>query len=352
MSGFYPLAFARLNTVRTSRVVSDTFDAGGSASRRLWSAQYFRRRFEVEHMPLTLEEWRYLRTFNTLRSGRYESFYFRDNGERKGNFLVRFAQDLPVTITPDAMRRVRLMLEETSATRELPEIEEVYTAAGSENPLFWYDANRMKYYTHAGTAYEESGLFDVREAYAATAPGDAPIWTGAETRYNYWSCTGNRYAKSASNVTLSGSQPALTLFLQHYTAPVSINDEMLLQVGNHGIVCDSGNDLIPYIGGSGTWTNARQDQGAALAWKSVAVVFTGSSNNASLYVNAALVGTDTNARSYSANVVSVGGKNDGTLTIQGGRVQNVMAFNKALSLAQIKALHNLFAYQFSLTEVA
>lgn len=347
---FYPLEYARLTRLPMARVVRDTFDDGGTSTRRLWPAQYFKRRFEIEHMPLTLDEWRWLRSFYSQRSGMSGSFYFRDNAERKGNYLVRFAADLPVTITPAAMRQVRVILEETAATRELPEVDEVYTAAGSEWPLFWYDANRMRYYTHAGTAYEESGIYDAREAYALT--GNALLTGYDSSLANYWGFNGSRRSYSASNVTLSGTQPALTLFCQHWSEPVSINDEILLQVGNHGIACDASNDIRPWLSAGGTWTNAKSSNGVGAAWRSVAVVFTGSSNNGTLYVNGASIGTDSNTRSYSAGVVSVGGENDGTNLIQGGRLQNVMAFNKALSLAQVKALHNLFAYQFSLAEVA
>lgn len=351
---FYPLEYARLTKLPTNRVVADTFDDGGSSTRRLWTAQYFRRRFEIEHMPLTLAEWQYLRSFYSQRSGRSDSFYFRDNAERKGNFLVRFAQDLPVTITPAQMRQVRVLLEETAATRELPEIDEIYTAAGSEWPLFFYDANRMRYYTHAGTAYTESGIHDVRDAYALTAPGDAPVLSGYDSSLaNYWAFTGTRYAISGSNVTLSGTQPALTLFCQVYSQPANgVTDELLLQVGNHGLVLNTSNDFTPWLSAGGTWTNAKSSNGVGAQWRSVAAVWTGSSNTGALYVNGASIGSDSNTRSYTADVVSLGAAGDGSITLDGGRLQNVMAFNKALSLAQIKALHNLFAYQFSLAEVA
>src|SRR6185436_4007119 len=124
--------------------------------RRGWPSQYFKRQFALQHSPLTLQEYRYLRSFWSQRSGAYDAFWFRDNVHREGNASVRFVGQLAPEFRGSA-RRVQLGFVEVAAVRALPEFDEVTVAAGSA-PLFWWDANREMYYTHMGTLYRDPAV--------------------------------------------------------------------------------------------------------------------------------------------------------------------------------------------------
>lgn len=90
---------------------------------------------------------------------------------------------------------------------------------------------------------------------------------------------------------------------------------------------------------------------AASTWRSVAAVFAGSANTGALYVNAALIGTDTNTRSLTAGPAALHAAPDATLVAASGQSAHVLIFPAALTLAQIKAVHNLLGYQYGLPTV-
>ena len=110
----YPIGFIQdLAISYVDRVIGDDFEDGATSTRRLWAASAFRRRIRIQHARLKPTEYRPLADFFRAR-GRYDSFWFRDNSERRtGNYKVRFAAPLE-----EAMSRMVLapsvMLEEVA----------------------------------------------------------------------------------------------------------------------------------------------------------------------------------------------------------------------------------------------
>lgn len=342
-----------------ARVIGDQFDDGTTATRRIWPAQYFKRKFKVAHAPLTLAEWRYLRSFYSARNGQFDSFYFRDNVNRDGNALVRFASDLPHSFSGSA-RMVQLELEEVAPMRALPEIEEVVTAAGV-SPAFWFDANREVYYMHLGSLYNNEPVWDSALAGKYRLDyqngGDFQI-IGQTGQYQAYSDNNGVWSKSAVNVTeLAAGQPAATLFAI-VAGSTSASRRVLFATGTMGagaalgLALAADNRYEPFLGGSETFTNARFNNTAANTWRSIALVWSAASNSVTMYVNGVLVGTDSVSRSLVQGRVTTGAALDGTLQNQFDSFTHCMALPGALTLAQVKSLHNLLGYQFGLATVA
>lgn len=355
----YPLTglIADQRVLQLSRVITDEFDSGESDARRYWPAATFRRRFTLRHTHLTVQEQDALQRFYERRSGRFDSFFYRDNINRRGNVLVRFGRDLELPRRQAATSEPEVILEETAAVRALPCLEDVEEAAGL-TPLFWLDANREIYATVLEGPATEPSAWDVLETYPPVWTGDLNLEDTLASQYQAYGTGGTERALSASNVSgLVGTQPAVTLFALVKHPTISAR-QVVFSIGPKssgaalGLEVSAANYYQPFLGGSESWTNAKQSNATNNTWRSVAVVFASASNNASLYVNGALVGTDSNTRSLTAGKLALLAAQDGTLVSADGSLQNnCMAFAGALSLAQIKALHNLFAYQASLALV-
>jgi hypothetical protein len=343
--------------------VADEFENGSTMTRLIWNAQHFKRKFEIAHGALTLAEYRYLRSFYSQRSGGYDGFWFRDNVNRKGNANVRFASSL-ADDHDGTLFNAQVTLEEIAAIRALPEWDEVATAAGY-TPALWYDANREFYLSHAGTVLTDTSVYDsANQNYGAPWQAGALSLGGSAAQYQTYNFTGTNWARTASNISeLAGAQPACTLFAivkQSTTA----TKQVLFSIGAMGagtalgIALAADNRYEPWLGGSETWTNARQNNSAADTYRSLALVWTGSSNSVTLYTNAASVGTDSVTRSLTAGPAALGAAIDGTLKANAGAsmtnnsLAHVLVFAGALTLAQIKAVHNLLGYQYGLSTVA
>lgn len=353
----YPLGgIAAQNVAQIDRVVRDEFEAGNSAARRLWAAQTFKRRFDVTHMPLAFAEYQSLAGFFTLR-GTYDSFWFRDNVNRGGNAKVRFVDALAKARGP-AVYDLKVALAETAPLRTLPELNEVIDGAGAA-PATWWDANREIYYEHNRTVYKESSVWD------GALNENRPVWQGGTAlnlasilaQWQNFAFANSEWAKTASNVSqFAGTQPACTVFAIARHGTIS-SKQVLCAVGamgaSHavGLAVNASNQYEPWIGGSETWTNAKSTNSPISTWRSVAVTWPVTSNNATLYVNAVSIGTDANTRSFTAGPATLGAAIDGTLKVTGD-LAHVIFFAATLTLAQIKALHNLFAYQYGMATVA
>jgi len=350
----YPLSMIeKLRVEKFETSVSDAFESGATATRLIWPAQFFKRRFSLQHSPLVETEWRYLRSFYSQRSGRYDSFWFRDNVHRGGNASVRFTEQLPLEYAGGA-HTIGVTLEEVAAIRALPEFDELTAAAGGA-PLFWWDPNRAVYYSHIGTVHSEAFLYDVMLSHDAPMPaGSLPLANGL-AQYQHYAFTGAEWAKTLANPALAAGQPAATIFLiaKH---PTTAAKQVLAAIGamgsgaGLGLAIAADNYYEPWIGGNETWTNARQSNGTPNTWRSLAVVWAASSNTGTLYVNAASIGADANTRSLTVGPAAIGAAGDGTLKTT-GNVAHVMLFAAALTLAQVKAVHNLLGYQYGLSLV-
>ncbi len=346
-----------------NQIQQDIFEAGNSSTKLLWSAQNFKRTIKIQHAPLTLGEYRYLRSFYSQRSGNYDSFWFRDGPNRSGNYNVRFAA--PVASERDTdLNTVQITLQEIAPIRQLPEFDELTTAAGTA-PLAWYDANRARYWLHAGGTFLDSILYDSYEAYPGVIQAGTLPLGGTLAQYQQFAFDGTFWAKSSSNAALAGAQPACTLIAiaRHSTTATK---QQLFSVGatggTHalGITLAADNRYEPWVGGTETWTNARFNNSAADTWRSIAAVWAASSNVGNLYVNAALVagGGDTNTRSLTAGPIALGASPSGTLianpsaAMANANLAHAIVIPAALTLAQIKAVHNLLGYQYGLSIVA
>lgn len=351
----YPIGALKAVAVsRQDRTLVDAFEDGTTTSRRFWAAQSFKRKVQLQHAPLTLQEFRYLRSFFSQRSGGYDYFWFRDNVNRGGNLKVRFTQPLPEQWDGGA-RPVAVELAEVGPIRALPEFDEIATAAGSA-PLLWYDANREYYLTHAGTVLNDTSAYDVMLIQHPVWQAGTPPIGNLLGQYQQYTFTGAEWAKTAANLAgLSGSQPACTVFAIAKHGTIAAR-QVLFSVGAMGtskavgIEVNASNFYTPFLGGSETWAIAQQSNGTPNTWRSFAVTWAAASNSATFYTNAASIGSESNTRAYTAGPAALGAAIDGTLKAS-GNVAHALVFAGALTLAQVKAVHNLLGYQYGLAQV-
>jgi hypothetical protein len=352
----YPISLVRaLDIPRSERVLVDEFDSGATNARRYWAAQNFKRRVMLQHAPMTLEEFRRLRSFHSQRSGMADSFWFRDNVHRGGNIKVRFATELSQP-WQGGTREISVQMDEVAPIRALPELDELAVAAGN-TPLVWYDANRELYIPHNGTVYTEPNAFDA-QSQLANAPwlsGSLPLGN-VLGQYQHYEFAGAAYAKTSANLSsLTGAQPACTVFAIAKHGTIS-SKAVLFGVGamgagaGVGIAISPSNAYEPWIGGSETWGTATFTNSAINTWRSLAVSWAAASNTANFYVNGAAALTESETRDYTAGPATLGAAIDGTLKTT-GNVAHVLVFAATLTFAQVKAVHNLLGYQYGLATV-
>lgn len=366
MNALFPLdLIAECEVTPMTRVMRDEFEAGNTSTRRLWPAQYFKRRFKVVTPPLTEREFITLRSFWSQRSGEYDAFWFRDNVNRGGQAQVRFTS-APRWSYAGARRVVTCELEEISPVRALIESDEIVTAANS-TPLFWWDANRERSTASiSATGMPEVGFeSSTWDASNGASGGLRAVWQGSPTEIlglktaqsQGYLANGTAYAKTAGNTTLSGTQPACTVFALARN-PSSAAQAVLVAVGTPGsgsalgLQITAANKYAPWVGASEAWATAVQTNSAVDTWRTFAVVWAASSNTATLYVNAASVGAESNTRSLTNGRASLLGANDGTkIVAASGYVGHALVFPAALALADVKAVHNLLAPAYGLATV-
>jgi len=355
----YPVGLiAGQRIARVNRVVSDEFEGGSVSTRRVWSAQNFKRRFTIEHAPLTRTELKYLEAFYAQRDGGYDAFWYRDNLARGGNASVRFSRALEVNAATPALFGVGVELDEVAPIRALPELAELIAAAGS-TPLLWWDSNREIYFEHLGTATKDPAVFD------AVAQANQPAWQGGTAlslgsilaQWQDFSLDGARWALTPGNVSgLTGAQPACTVFAIAKAGTIS-SKQVLFGVGamgagkSVGLAVSAANNWEPWIGGSETWGTALQSNAVNNTWRSFGLTWPSSSNVASFYVNAAAALTETETRAFTAGPATLGAAIDGTLKST-ANLAHVLVWAAELTAAQVKAVHNLLGYQYGLATVA
>lgn len=356
---FYPIAgIGKISAPHINRVIADKFEDGTMSARYLWTAQTFKRQVEIDHGPVSVQEFNALRSFYDLRNGTYDSFWFRDNVTRGGNIKCRFAGPLP-ELWERMQRPLTVQLAEVAPIRPLPEAYEVELAAGTEASAI-YCPQRQVYFVHPGqSAYTEATIHDHARAQAwpLTFQSGSNTLGSVLAQYQYFEI-GSGWAKTTGNFTaLSGSQPACTVIAFLKRATGSASRVGCVTIGATG----SGNGLgigynnqyyEPYLGGAESWTTARYQNNVGDTWRSFAVTWASASNEANFYVNAALIGAETETRNFTAGPLVINAEPDGT---DGDTVQKfgaVLVFPAALTLAQIKAVHNLFCGHYGVATVS
>ena len=337
-----------IDVTRADRVLKDEFESGATDARSLWPAAYLRRKFSIQTTPLTFVEYRWLRSFYS-RKGTHSAFFIRDNLARGGNARVRFSA--PLREPRDTTYQLSIELEESAATRALPEVEDIENI--STQPLFWYDANQERQYHHHGVfTYPDTELYDASTQTYAAALAAAMEFDSQSSLYNAYRFDTANYAQTAINLAgLAGTQPACSLFAI-VNMEASGATQVLFSIGAIGagnalgIALNSSNYFTPWLGGSETWTNARHLY-AAGGWISVAVTWQINSNIAKLYINGAFIGQDTVTRNLAAGPVTIAAAPNATLKATCD-IAHIMALPANMSPASVAALHNLFAYQFGL----
>lgn len=354
---FYPIATIQRSVVTPfAPVVLDEFESGATNTRRKWAAQYFRRRFELDHQNLTLAEYQLLRSFYSQRSGRYDSFWFRDNAGRGGNAKVRFATDFPQERDP-ALFNGRVVLEEVSPIRALPEADELVTAAGN-TPYFWFDANRVKLFTYLGATVPETTIYDASGNGISPTCAQGTAYVENQVQYSYFALLAQARAQLINTGANFDAYNAFTLFIITKN-PSPSGRGVLLSIGTTanqttiGIEMSSSNYYQPYLGGSQSWTNCKYLNSPTNTWRSVAITWPYNSSTPTMYVNAASLGSDTNTRTTLTKSIGFGATSADTLQIDTGNhyIGHALAFNAELTLAQVKAVHNLLGYQYGLATV-
>ena len=365
----YPIGLVQqLEIESDDRTLIDAFENGTTTARAYWQANNFKRRFLITHAPLKGGEFKYLKSFYNQRSGQFDSFWFRDNIGRGGNALVRFSQPLYeergggglITLVKKFVN-----LDEVAPIRAFPEFDELTAAAGI-TPILWYDANREYYLQHCGSVILDpaGAAFDTMGNYPATWQGGSNLNLGNVLgQYQSYNFSGVEWAKTTANISqLSGTQPACTIFLiaRHSTSTAYQRIFSTGTVGTNtalGFKLDGSGYYAPLLGTADPSWSAAQANSPADTWRSFAVAWPASSNTVSLYTNAALIGTQTATRALTNGPAALGANLDGTNICNPGNAMtncnaaHVLLFPSALTLAQIKAVHNLLGYQYGLATV-
>jgi len=364
---FYPVGLIQnLDIQQMDRTLVDAFENGTTSARSYWAANNFKRIFQITHAPLKPAEFKYLKSFYAQRSGQFDTFWFRDNIGRNGNASVRFSQALyherhqqVVTLTKQYVN-----LAEVAPIRALPEFDEVTAAAGSA-PVIWYDANREYYLQHCGAVILDplGQTLDVMGNYRATwQAGTINFGSSIFGQYQYYNFSGVEWAKTAANITqLAGTQPACTIFCI-FKASVSAANQVLFSIGNNstggalGVALKSSNAIAAWLGGA---TYGPDMSYTADTFMSAAIAWVGSSNEHSVYLNAAYqYNSSSYARSLVAGPLVLGAAPNGALianpsnAMANCNLAHVLVFAGNLTLAQIKAVHNLLGYQYGLATVS
>lgn len=358
----YPLgATERLDVELMDRTISDAFEDGSTSTRQLWATKNFKRRFTFTHAALSADEFRTLRGFFVARSGRYDSFWFRDNVHRGGNAKVRLAKPFKIERDGRSFYKPTLVFEEVAPVRVLPDKDELVVPS-----KFWWDPNREIYYSHQSVIQGELAAAGLGPKIVDSQGGlFEPTWlvNWATThlanlggQWQHWSLDAVDWAKT-TQATGFGVDQAASIFII-CAAPTSAAKRVLFAAGTTGstgalgFALASDNYFEPWIGGSQTWTGARSLNSPADTWRSFAVSWPTFSSTASLYSNAALVGTAANARSFADYRCTLGRDTDGAQPAASGtKVAHVLLFFQELTLNDVKSLHNLFAHQYGLALV-
>jgi hypothetical protein len=357
---FYPLSLIQsLQTTKLDRSLTDPFEDGASSARRLWPAKTFRRRLELKHSPLTPQEWTCLDAFHTARDGRYDSFWFRDNVNRKGNFKVRFSETLTQPRDAALTRGLGLKLDETAATRDLVSVYEIAEAAGLF-PLLWYDANRELYLEHNGQIATDPFVCDSSRSGFYSLPWNTHIeFTGLLTPYQAYSFKGTNQAQGVLPFTsLATGQPACTVFA-FVRQTGSYANQVLFSFGSGaagqlGLQWTVDNCYAPWYGTAGL---IAPDHGCYNSegeeWRSIALAWPASSNNYRLGVNGVCTDlTSSVARSYVQAPPNLGCAAGGAYAANPSHadtenfIGQILVFNVQLTAPQILALHNLLSHQY------
>lgn len=355
----YPISLVQsVKILPVNRVLADEFEDGTTNTRRMWGDKYFKRRFTVQHAPLSRLEANRLRGFHTERNGTYDSFWFRDNPNRGGNAKVRFGQNTEPA-REGQLTNIGVLLAETAPTRALPDEREVYGAAGTE-PSLWLDPNRVIYFEHPGwTTFTEATLFDASrtEAWPLTYQSGALVLGDVLAQNQYLDAT-TSWARTTGNFTaVTGTQPACTViaFLKRATGGTGRKGLITFGATGTGNAMGIGYNAgayEPYLGGAESWGTALQSNASGDTWRSIAISWPAASNVASFYTNAALIATESETRNYSAGPLVLNAEPDGTDNDTVHKYGQVLVFAAALTLAQVKAVHNLFCAQYGLATVA
>ena len=356
---FYPIAgIGKIQITPMNRVIADAFEDGSTSTRYLWTTQTFKRGIKLDHGPLTPAEFKTLRSFYSQRNGTYDYFWFRDNVTRGGNIKARFASPL-VESRERQVNEVSVELAEVAPLRRLPEYDEVTTAAGTAASAI-YDPQRVVYFEHPGLSnYTETTIQDVTrtESWPLTFQSGVNALGGTLTQYQHFDLA-SAYAKTASNFTpITGSQPACTVIAFLKRASGGAGRKGIITIGAVGAgnavgIGYNAGSYEPYLGGAESWTTATQSNAVGDTWRSFAVTWPITSNVASFYVNAALINTETETRNFVAGPLTINAEPDGTDSDTVHKIGAVLVIPAALTLAQVKAVHNLFCAHYGLAAVS
>lgn len=361
----YPIGNLDLSVTLEDRVVTDEFESGGSSARTYWPAGFFKRRFDIQHDALVKADFEYLQSFHRAR-GRYDPFWFRDNENRGGNAKVRFASSFNQGKDADrAAYRPSFQLDEIAPIMGMPQIADVIAAAGVV-PTAWYDPNREIYMPHgaASNLIIEGDAYDVGQSFPLhwlSLSSNLLYLQETLSQYQTYGFDGFNHAIGTANPTFASN--VCSLFIAFKGVPGSGGNGVIMSVGTQGsnscfgIGMDGvGALIVPFTGtaGGAPWTNCRR-AGSSSVFQTIAVTFDAS--NARMYVNGALFGTDAFTNSFAAGPISIGSKSTGASILDGAspntnKLGDAMLFaGTVLTLAKIKALHNLVAHRYSLAQV-
>lgn len=371
---FYPLS--GIETIKVNpyvRVERDEFEDGSESSRRIWAEKVFKRTFEVKHFPLTDQEAVVLRDFFMEREGPYDPFWFRDNVNREGNYQVRFSNEMAYErIT--AATNVQSVMNQIAATKSrvtLPRlIAIIASASGTRDYIpFWFDANKSRHWIHNYVETHEQDWFNAGALVGEDAVLQSPGVVSSQLYVNsniYENCriigsTTGKYITANDQVKgdyIAPGSAARGLFFCVVRNPTHSSKSVIMGMGDvssgnaMGLAINASNQYEPWLGGAHTFTNAKFTNSAANTWRTIAVAFDGSS--CSLYVNGALIGTDSQTRTYVDGKLSLGCAPNGTLPVGGAGInylQHAMYLSDDFDATIVANLHNLFAAQFGLATV-
>ena len=345
-----------------AKVLVDEFEAGTTAARRVWGDRALKRSYKITHAPMTRNEYAQFRDFHSDVNDGLTPWIYRDNVNREGDHLVRFSKT-PVVKSEGALSTVEAEMQEVLPVAALPTASDLAAPGGvtTGDPAVYFDPNREIYFTDpaTGEAVVESTAWNLTPALRFPWSGGAcPFYYVPNTNLNAYNFASRAYGASGANVPFTVGN--CTMFMLVNIEAVA-SKWVLAGLGSvaagsaFGIQLTAGNYFTPWIGGTETFATAKvANPGAGPTWHSLAVM-TNWSNNFWLFFDGVQYGPDSVAHTLVDGKFGLGAAGNGTLNAPAGMsygmVSEVLYYRQALVLAQINALHNLFAPAYGMTAV-
>jgi hypothetical protein len=351
---FYPIGLLKsVRPQQMARVERDVFENGATSSALRWPRNYFKSQFRVQHAPLTPLEAEALYNFYNRMNGGYDSFWFRDNLDRTGNYQMRFESEWSPERVAN-LRNVTCDMEQVAPRKALlspADIPAIIPAYGT--PQLMIDANRQFWYQHLGAAISEPLLYETTRTYPVNL-----TYNLGTTMFQQWQeITLGGYGQSSSGWTNPFGANFTLIMVRIGAASTPFQVVLCLGTDGGAETCFGIGEQTGKVGayrGNAVLVGPNSKVTQASGVQSIAFTFINNGAGAYQvkgYGNAALVGTDTTANlAMTAGPVTVGANSAGA-NVSAAAFGLLLHIPFGLDANGVKFVHNALAPMWGLAAV-